>query len=71
MAPVVSPPQRVYNPENDPEIEVIMPMGPQPTVEPPELEIILELPPRPRQTPVTQMQERPSYKAKNQRKEKK
>ena len=69
VAPVVSPTQRIYNPQNDPEIEVIMQMGPQPTVEPPELEIILELPPRPRQTPVTQMQERPSYRAKTHRKE--
>ena len=74
VAPVVSPPQRIYNPENDPEIEEIMPMGPQPTVEPPELEIILEIPPtRPRQTPVTQMQGRPSHKqkAKTHRREKK
>ena len=74
VAPVVSPPQRVYNPENDPEIEVIMQVGPQPTVEPPELEIILEIPPtRPTQTPVTQMQERPSHKqkAKTHRREKK
>ena len=74
VAPVVSPPQRVYNLENDPEIEVIMQVGPQPTVEPPELEIILEIPPtRPTQTPVTQMQERPSHKqkAKTHRREKK
>ena len=65
VAPVVSPPQRVYNPENDPEIEVIMQVGPQPTVEPPELEIILEIPPtRPTKIPVSQMQERPSHKQK-------
>lgn len=74
VALVVSPPQRVYNLENDPEIEVIMQVGPQPPVEPPELEIILEIPPtRPTQTPVTQMQERPFHKqkAKTHRREKK
>ena len=80
VAPVVSPPQVVYNMANDPEIEVIMeveapaPVEPQPPVvdnpeNGPELEIVLEIP------PAKQRHTNPYYKSKqrarHQRREKK
>ena len=85
VAPIVSPPQVVYNIANDPEIEVLMeveapaPVEPQPPVvedseNGAELEIVLEIPnPKQKQTPVKQRQKNTYYKqrARHQRREKK